>query len=79
MACLAFINSSRHFEKKDWGYDHEQHIFTAVKNIEQYNALKDLVAQNKDVISYAGAESHIGDAIHHTTVIVGRAGQCQSA
>ena len=37
VACLAFINSSRHFEKKDWGYDHEQHIFIAVKNIEQYN------------------------------------------
>ncbi|HEY5919508.1 MAG TPA: ABC transporter permease, partial [Chryseolinea sp.] len=70
VACLAFINSSRHFEKKDWGYDHEQHIFTAVKNIEQYNALKDRVAQNKDVISYAGAESHIGHAIHQTTVIV---------
>ena len=33
-------------------------------------ALKDLVAQNKNVISYAGAESHIGHAIHQTTVNV---------
>jgi putative ABC transport system permease protein len=71
VACLVFINSSHYFEKKDWGYDHDLHIFTAVKNIEQYNGLKDLVAQHKSVISYAGAESHIGDNIHHTTVNVG--------
>ena len=71
VACLVFINSSHYFEKKDWGYDHDQHIFTSVKNIEQYNGLKDLVSQHKGVISYAGAESHIGDNIHSTTVNVG--------
>ena len=71
VACLVLINSSHYFEKKDWGYDHDQHIFTAVKNIEQYNGLKDLVSQHKSVISYAGGESHIGDNIHYTTVNVG--------
>jgi ABC-type antimicrobial peptide transport system permease subunit len=71
VACLVFINSSHYFEKKDWGYDHDQHIFTAVKNIEQYKGLKDLVSQHKSVMSYAGSESHIGDNIHNTTVNVG--------
>jgi len=68
VACLVFINSSHYFEKKDWGYEHEQHVFASVKNIEQFNALKDRVAQHKNVISYAGAESHIGYAEHATTV-----------
>jgi len=70
VACLVFINSSNHFEQKDWGYDHDQQLFTAVKNLEQYNALKDLVAQHKNVISYAGSESHVGFAEHSTTVTV---------
>jgi hypothetical protein len=71
VACLVFINSSHYFEKKDWGYDHDQHIFTSVKNVEQYKGLKDLVAQNRNVISLAGAESHIGHNVHYTTVNVG--------
>jgi putative ABC transport system permease protein len=70
VACLVFINSSKYFEKKDWGYSHDQHLFIAVKNKEQYNALKDLVSQHKNVISYAGAESHIGYGEHATTVTV---------
>ena len=70
VACLVFINSSHYFEQKDWGYDHDHHIFVTVKNNEQYNALKDRVAQHKNVISYAGAESHIGYSDHFTTVNV---------
>jgi putative ABC transport system permease protein len=71
VACLVFVNSSDYFEKKDWGYDHDQHLYTAVKNIEQYNALKDLISQHKGVVSYAGSESHIGENIHSTNVNVG--------
>ena len=71
VACLVFINSSHYFEKKDWGYAHDQHIYTSVKNLEQYNGLKDLVLQNKNVISFAGSESHIGHNVHNTTVNVG--------
>lgn len=71
VACLVFINSSHYFEKKDWGYEHDQQIFATVKNVEQYNGLKDLVSQNRNVISFAGAESHIGQNVHHTTVNVG--------
>jgi putative ABC transport system permease protein len=71
VACLVFINSSQYFEKKDWGYDHDQHIYTSVKNIEQYKGLKDLIAQHKSVVSYAGSESHIGEYTHQTNVNVG--------
>jgi len=70
VACLVFINSSSYFEGKDWGYNHNQHLFVAVKNSEQYNALKDRVAHHQHVVSYAGAESHIGHASHSTTVNV---------
>ena len=73
VSCLVFINSSQHFEQKDWGYGHSQHVFTAVRNVEQYNALKDLVSQNKNVVSFAGAESHFGYAEHTTTVNVNEA------
>lgn len=70
ISCLVFINSSRHFEQKDWGYGHSQQLFTAIKNIEQYHALKDVVSQNKNIVSFAGAESHFGYAEHNTTVDV---------
>lgn len=73
VSCLVFINSSQHFEQKDWGYGHSQHVFTAVRNPEQYHALKDLVSQNKKVLSFAGAESHFGYAEHTTTVNVNEA------
>ncbi|MBA4056454.1 MAG: hypothetical protein C0490_17190 [Marivirga sp.] len=73
VSCLVFINSSHHFEQKDWGYGHSQHVFTALRNVEQYNALKDLVSQNKNVVSFAGAESHFGYAEHSTTVNVNEA------
>jgi putative ABC transport system permease protein len=68
VGCLVFVNSSYYFESKDWGYAHEQHLFVPVHNVTQYHALKDRVAQNRHVLQYAGAESHIGYS-QHTTVI----------
>jgi putative ABC transport system permease protein len=71
VAGLVFVNSSHYWEKKDWGYDHANHVFVTIHNEEQFNALKDRVASDKNVISYAGTESHFGYANHTTTVNVG--------
>lgn len=60
VACLVFASSSDYFESIDWGYDHAQNIVVPVESKGQYLALKDRVALNKDIISYAGAESQIG-------------------
>ena len=71
VAGLVFVNSSEYWESKDWGYDHDQHIFVAVNGAQQFNSLKDKIATNKNILSYAGAESHIGYADHATTVDIG--------
>ena len=70
-ACLIFVSSSEYFEKKDWGYNHAQQLFTAVEDITQFRALKNKILQHKNIISVAGSESHIGYAEHTTTVSVG--------
>jgi ABC-type antimicrobial peptide transport system permease subunit len=57
---LVFVRSSNYFEEKDWGYDHTQNFFVPLQNKEQFSALRDLVAQNKNIKSYAGSEGHVG-------------------
>lgn len=59
VACLVFASSSDYFENIDWGYDHAQNIVIPVQSREQYLALKDRVATNKNIISYAGSESQV--------------------
>ncbi|HTF20723.1 MAG TPA: FtsX-like permease family protein [Chryseolinea sp.] len=71
VAGFVFINSSRHFEAKDWGYQHHGQFFTRIDNLSQYRALEQQLASNKHVIAYAGAESHIGFTMHSTTVAIG--------
>lgn len=71
VACLVFINSSKHFESKDWGYQHDGHFYTKVNNLAQFRTLEQQLASDKNVITYAGAESHIGSSIHQTTISIG--------
>jgi putative ABC transport system permease protein len=70
VSSFVFINSSRYFESKDWGYQHDGQLFTRVANLSQYRELEHQLAANKHVISYAGAESHFGNSSHSTTVSV---------
>ncbi|MGC3945138.1 MAG: ABC transporter permease [Chryseolinea sp.] len=71
VASFVFINSSKHFESKDWGYQHDGHLYTRVSGLAQYRKLEEQLASNKHVIAYAGAESHIGTTSHITTINIG--------
>ena len=71
VASFVFINSSKYFERKDWGYQHDGHLYVPVSNLSQYRGLEANLASNKHVIAYAGTESHIGTAPHITTINIG--------
>lgn len=71
VACFVFVNSSKYFESKDWGYQHDGRFYTKINNLSQFRALEQQLASDKNVIAYAGAESHIGSSIHQTTISVG--------
>ena len=71
VASFVFINSSKHFESKDWGYQHDGQLYTMIANLAQYRELEHELAANKHVLGYAGAESHIGHTIHNTTISTG--------
>jgi len=68
---FVFINSSRYFELKDWGYQHSGRMYVHVSNLAQYRELQQQLSNHKDVINFAGAESHIGKSSHNTTVSIG--------
>jgi len=71
VASFVFINSSQHFESKDWGYQHDGHLYARVSNLAQFRKLEEQLASNKHVIAHAGAESHIGTTSHNTTISIG--------
>lgn len=71
VASFVFINSSLHFESKDWGYQHDAQIFAKISNLSQYRELERALSANKHVIKYAGAESHFGTSSHNTTITIG--------
>lgn len=57
---LLSISNKDYFEKKDWGYDYHDVSYFPIHGKEQYLALSDLLSQQKNVIRFAGAASHIG-------------------
>ncbi|MBX2912467.1 MAG: ABC transporter permease [Cyclobacteriaceae bacterium] len=65
---FVFIANSINLRDKDWGYDHDQTIVVPVLNNANYLALRDKAAQNKNIISYAGASGHIGATWQHTSI-----------
>lgn len=70
VAGFVFINSSLHFEKKDWGYQHDGQLYMRITNAAQYHELERQLSSNQYVIKYAGTESHIGSSAHNTTVAI---------
>lgn len=57
---LLSVSNKDYFEKKDWGYDYQDITYVPIRGKEQYLALRNAVAQQKDVISVAGSATHIG-------------------
>lgn len=60
VGCFVFIDNSFYLKNKDWGYHHDQNLVVPVNSITQYIALRDKVAAQKNIVSFAGAENHIG-------------------
>jgi len=65
---LLSVTSRDYFEKKDWGYDHKDVYYVTISNKDHYLALRNLLAQQKNVVSYAGSESHVGDDDELTSI-----------
>lgn len=57
---LLSISNREYFEKKDWGYDYQDITYVPISGKEQYLALRNVVSQQKNVISFAGSATHIG-------------------
>jgi putative ABC transport system permease protein len=60
VACLVFVWSSYYFEGKDWGYNHNEAVVVRLQEPNQFEELRNHIATNKNVISYAGSAHHIG-------------------
>lgn len=56
---LAFIDNAKYQRDFDLGYNRNGAMFTWVNSEDEYNALKNVMVQNPDVISIAGSEHQI--------------------
>jgi len=65
---LLSVSNRDYFETKDWGYDYRDIAYFPIHGKEQYHALINLVSQQKDVLSYAGSASHVGDEDELTSI-----------
>lgn len=66
VGCLVFTWSSYYFEEKDWGYNPQQTIVVPVQPA-QFEPLRQVV-ENNDVVSYAGAQHHIGKSSQQSVI-----------
>lgn len=69
---LAFIDNAKYQRDFDLGYDRNGVVFTWVNSEDEYNALRNVMVQNPDVVSIAGSEHQImyssyNDPIKHET------------
>lgn len=69
---LAFIDNAKFQRDFDLGYDRNGAMFTWVNSEDEYNALRNVMIQNPDVVSIAGSEHQImyssyNDPIKHET------------
>jgi putative ABC transport system permease protein len=65
---LLSVSNRDYFETKDWGYDYRDIAYFPIHGKEQYHVLSNLVSQQKDVLSYAGSASHVGDEDELTSI-----------
>ena len=67
---LAFIDNAKYQRDFDMGYDRNGAMYTWVGSEDEYNALRNVMAQNPDVVSMAGSQhqimsSNYNDPIKH--------------
>jgi ABC-type antimicrobial peptide transport system permease subunit len=71
ISCLVLVWAGYYFERMDWGYNHEQTIAVPVVTRQQFEQLRDKSALEKEVISVAGAQMHIGKDNEGATIKAG--------
>lgn len=69
---LAFIDNAKYQRDFDLGYNRNGTMFTWVNSEDEYNALRNVMLQNPDVVSIAGSQhqimsSYYNDPIKHDT------------
>ncbi len=70
VGCLVFVWSSYYFEGKDWGYNRDQSIAVHLTDPHQFEAFQQSLVSNKNVLSYAGAQNHIGRSTQQALIRV---------
>jgi putative ABC transport system permease protein len=56
---FAFTENARYQKNFDLGFNQKEVLFTWVNSEQEFNALRDVMAQHPDVVSIAGGEHHI--------------------
>jgi len=59
VSSFAFVDNAKFQRDFDMGYDRQGAMFTWVNSEDEYNALRNVMAQNPDVLSMAGSEHQI--------------------
>jgi ABC-type antimicrobial peptide transport system permease subunit len=57
---FVFIDNAQYQKNKDWGYDHERQLVVPVLDKAQYLAMRDKVAANQMIESFAGSVNAVG-------------------
>jgi len=65
---IAFIGNARYQREFDMGFKQKEVLFTWVNSESEFNALRDVMAQNPDVISIAGSEHHLFSSAYNDPI-----------
>ncbi len=57
---IAFTQNAKYQQGRDWGYGKEQVLGIRLDNASQFEALKNQLSQNPDILNIVGSNSHIG-------------------
>lgn len=65
---IAFTENAKYQREFDLGFKQKEVLFTWVNTESEFNALRDVMAQNPDVISIAGSEHHLFSSMYNDPI-----------
>lgn len=65
---IAFTENAKYQREFDMGFKQKEVLFTWVNSESEFNALRDVMAQNPDVISIAGSEHHLFSSAYNDPI-----------
>ncbi|MFN3841275.1 MAG: ABC transporter permease [Cyclobacteriaceae bacterium] len=65
---IAFIDNAKYQREFDMGFKQKQVLFTWVNSESEFNALRNVMAQNPDVLSIAGSEHHLFSSLYNDPI-----------